>query len=750
MAGVPILRERVLSPGHDDTLQRARPPAPADSLARLLAPRSIAVIGASSKPSTGRSILASLSSLGFQGKVYPVNPSYTEVLGHRCYPSVEAIPDQVDLAAFCISNTRLLEAYRCLAKKGLGAAVVYSSGFGEVSEAGSQDLNRQLVAISQGAGIALCGPNCMGVLSPASRSSAYMNEVHDPLRLAGNVGLISQSGSMGSSILVDCRRFGFSHIISSGNEAVLSTSDYLEYLINDPDTKVIALFSESIREPSRFLELLDRAVDADKPVVILKVGKSERTRQAILTHTGGLAGEARVFSEMLRSHRAIEVNDLDELCEVLAACQSRHRPRGPRIGVVTGSGGQVELLLDRAAACQLDLPVLSEEALGTVSRTPGPVTGLGNPLDAWGNGDFRQHYQQALDLFGASSQYDAVVLCIEGTDHQPLNNPGRSAQFAQILADAAQRHEKPFYSLSMRSGMFRSDQLQILKSAGVGVIGGAQQGLLAIKRLGQWARPLPPRRPDRAPLPDAPLVRSRRTIHEYDAKRWLAAAGIPILSHHLARSLEEAREAARQIGYPVVLKAISDEIAHRTEWGLIHLEIADPEALEDAWIALIERHQQLPAPQPALAGILVERWIGQGVEVLVGVARDPEFGLVLSVGFGGVLVELHPAPSLRALPLREGDALAMLHEQPALLKLLQGVRGSPACDVAALIRAIEAVGDFAWQARRLISEIDLNPMLVGPGYCVALDALMVPVSADQADSASKTSSGAIGLSPSIT
>ena len=327
------------------------------NIEKLVAPQSIAVIGASDRPSLGKIILESLGRIGFGGAVYPVNPKYRSVLNIECYPSLVDLPEPPDLAAFCISSTRVQEQLELAIERGVKAAVVYDGGFAEMGEEG-HNLQETLAQQCREAGLALCGPNCMGILNPQARSTTYKQAVQDPEGLAGNVGFVSQSGSVCIGMLSDLRRFGFSLVVSAGNEAVVTTADYLDYLIDDPATRVIATFTETVREPERFVAALDRASAKGKPVVVLKVGQSERVRRAITSHTGGLAGEARVFSEVLRAHRAIEVRDLDEMTEVLAVCQGERWPKGPRISVVTGSGGLGELSLDNAVAAGLELPPL--------------------------------------------------------------------------------------------------------------------------------------------------------------------------------------------------------------------------------------------------------------------------------------------------------------------------------------------------------------------------------------------------------
>src|SRR5258706_1884364 len=278
-------------------------------LDRLLRPRSIAIVGASERPSVGRTLVEAIDGIGFRGHFYPVNPRYESLPGRRCSPSVADLPRDVDVVAFCVNHARVLEHMRPAADRGVGAAVIFDGGFAE-ADAEGRARQEAIAAICREASMALCGPNCMGVISPHVPSLVYIQALHDPTRLAGNVGLISQSGSICIGLLTDCRRFGWSQVISSGNEAVVAAVDFLEYLVDDSATRVIAMFLETVRQPERFVAALDRAADRGKPVVVLKVRRSDRTRRAISSHTGGLAGQARVFSALLRAQRAIETTSM--------------------------------------------------------------------------------------------------------------------------------------------------------------------------------------------------------------------------------------------------------------------------------------------------------------------------------------------------------------------------------------------------------------------------------------------------------
>src|SRR5438552_8511774 len=491
----------------------------------LLRPRSVAILGASERPSIGRSLLEALDTIGFRGAIYPINPRYETLLGRKCYASVAELPRDVDTLAICVNHARVLEHMRPAAERGVGAAVIFDGGFAEAGAEGRRQ-QEEITAICRDAGIALCGPNCMGVVSPHVPSMVYIQALRDPTRLPGNVGMISQSGSICIGLLADCRRFGWSYAISSGNEAVLAAVDYLEYVIDDPTTRVIAMFLETVRQPERFVAALDRAADRGKPVVVLKVGRHERTRRAITTHTGGLAGEARVFSAVLRAHRAIEVADMDEMTEVLACAQGERWPRGRRLAVMTASGGQAELILDLAGAANLQLPPLAPASRAEVERVVGRITGDGNPLDAWGNGDFGTNFPHGMRVLGGDPDYDAIAFCSDGFDDQPMGSQVRVFDYARTVVDAAAQSTKPIYFMTTRSGVFRRDVVAFLRERGMVVIGGTRAGLGAVDRLARWNEPQPPLLTStvKGGAIDA-AGRTRPTIHEHDAKKLLAHAG---------------------------------------------------------------------------------------------------------------------------------------------------------------------------------------------------------------------------------
>lgn len=697
------------------------------NLTDLFAPSSIAILGASDRHDTiGEILTGSLQSLKFAGPVWPINPRHRELYGLRCFPSISDLPAAPDLVVFGIKGNAAVEELNVMGALGVHAAVIYDSGFAESGEDGAL-LQKRLVDTCHKYSIALCGPNCMGILSPHNQSTTYRLAILDPERLKGNVGLISHSGSITIGLLSDVRRFGFSNVISAGNEAIVDTVDYLHYLIDDPHTKMIAAFLETVRRPDEFRAALERAAEVGKPVVILKVGRSERAERAIVSHTGGLAGKTQVFSEVLRRANAIEVTDLVEMTEVLSALQAARRPRGRRIAVATGSGGQAELLLDIAESGNLSLPPLDPPSIAEVERVIGHVTGDGNPLDAWGNGDVRTNLTHALDVLGRNDGYDAIALCTEHADGAPIRLP---EVVIPILVEASRKSDKPFYGLNLRPGLTRKESLDLLQAEGIAMLGGARQGLAAIDRLARYELRRTTQSTRATTNPDHgahnPVGGERRhVINEFDGKRLLAGFGVPIPSEELVHSLEAACIAAERIGWPVVLKVISDDVPHKTELGLVRLNIRDASDLRSAWGDLITRFAKA-ASGAALTGLLIQPMIAEGIEVFAGLRRDPDWGLVIVFGLGGIFLEVMRDVAMRTLPLEPGDAREMIADTKAA-RILAGVRGSPPADLPALESCLEALATFGQSCGGKLVECDLNPIKVLPQGrgCLALDALIV-------------------------
>ena len=697
-------------------------------LRRLLAPRSIAIVGASERPNApGRRILETLQKLGFEGRIAPIHPTNETVLGLPCFRSLAEVPGDIDAVAFCVDMKNLPEAVRQAAAKGVGAGVVFGAVRDGESDVESS-IRATIIALARQHGIALCGPNCMGVFSPVHRSSLYLQTLLDSSRLTGNVALVTQSGSVAVGMLGDCRRFGFSHLISSGDEAVTTIDQYVEYLIDDPATRVIALFIESIRNVEGFAAALDHAARAGKPVVALKVGRSTLARAAVVGHTGGIAGDGRVFSALIARHHGIEVTSLEEMTEVLACCQGPRRPAGPRVAVVTASGGQVEMILDEAADATFELPPLDPVRKSLASEVIGSISGPGNPLDAWGTGDYTRSLAHGLDVMSGNPDIDSIVLVSDTNDGQTM----APTRYTDLLHEASLRSPKPFYFMNTRSNLMRMELVDKFRDSGVGMLTGLRQGLGALGRMGLWARrtEVPPRVEGTNAAADQALRQAlrtpRKTINEADAKSILCKLGLNTIEDHVVSTAPEAAAAAAAIGYPVVLKAVNDDIPHRSEHGLVAVGLRNADELAAAFVNHDGRIARLGI-EPTTIKRVVQRMASKGIEVIVGIGCDPEFGLYVAFGAGGVLVELIGDAVVRPLPLRQGEAGGMVRASKAS-RLLSGFRGAPKSDIDALVNCIERVAAFAFEHGDSIREIDLNPIFVGADGqgCVIADALIIP------------------------
>ena len=691
------------------------------ALDRLLAPSSIAVVGASERPSLGRTIIRSLDVLGYEGRILPVHPRNETVLGHVCHADIREIEGKIDAVAICLSRERVMgEAEKAVAC-GAGAIVIYSGAFAEAGSEGADD-QRALVAMCREAGVVLCGPNCMGTMSLHNQSSLFMMDVVDPPRLTGNVGVISQSGSISIGFLSDTRRFGFSHVISSGNEAMTTAARFIEYLVDDPGTGVIGLFAETVREPERFVAALDRAHDAGKPVIVLKAGRSARAAAAIETHTGGLAGESRVFSAVLKAHRAIEVHDLEEMVEVMAVTQSGRRPAGDRLAVITGSGGHAGLALDVAEGGELNLPPLPPAARQAVEAKVGSITGDGNPVDVWGQGDFAGNFEVAMRETSVSGAYDAVVVLLDNNDGQAVEYEGQDEAITPALIDAHRNATLPFYLMSARHGVMRTSQVRELLDEGITTVSGMSQGLGAITRHAAWSGSVRRSPAQVLPTEQPPDWITRPTLHELDAKRLLASAGMKVTRSIRVATSEDAVAAARDLDGDVAMKAVGDRLPHRSEHGLVKLALAGDDAVREAFEDLEQRLAGLPE-----AEIVVQEMASPGVEVIAGIARDPSFGLVMAVGPGGVLAELVDEVAMALVPATD-DELAALVGGRRLGQMLAGWRGAPRADQPALIATLGALSDFVAAHEPWLEGVDINPVIVhGEGEgCTVADALIVP------------------------
>lgn len=708
--------------------------ASAQSVARILRPSSVAVLGASRNPrKIGGAILANLLRDGFNGPIYPVNPAAREVQGLSCHPTLEAIDQPVDLAVIAVPAAAVERELANCARAGVHSVVVITSGFAEASEAG-RAIERRIVELVRSAGMRMVGPNCMGVVN--TDPEVRLNATFAPLRPPrGNIGMFSQSGALGIAILdyVRARHLGLSSFVSAGNRADVSSNDLICYWAEDPRTAVIALYLEAVGNPRKFGRLA-REVAVRKPIVAVKSGRSAAGSRAASSHSASLANLDAAVDALFEQAGVIRAETLDELLDVTAMLSAERVPAGPRVGVISNAGGPGILLADACEARGLKLPALDVKTLDELRSFLPAVAGLSNPIDmtaAAGAAEF----ERTLAAVGNDANVDSVVALYV----PPMIT--RPEEVATGIAQGAAKvpSEKPvlnvFLSFAGPPTELHGGPRGPLPSYNLPE--NAAVALAAAHRYGQWRR---------RPRGEAYALGSfahgvvravaERVLADAPGPRWLSfpdlatilrAAGVEVA---LAEQVEAAQAPARadRVGYPLVAKAIAPGLLHKSDVGGVIMGLNSAEAVADA-VATLERRMDAIGKQ--LTDVLLQPEVTGGVETLVGVVTDPTFGPLLVCGLGGVLVELMKDVSFRLHPVTDVDAGEMLAGLRAS-RLLDGYRGSPPADRNALISVILRVSALV-EALPELRELDLNPVKVlEPGKgAVVLDGRMLlrPVSA---------------------
>jgi len=688
------------------------------SLDPLLNPRSIAMIGASADAGRiGGMPLDLLTRFGYAGGIYPVNPKYQEVFGRRCWPDIESVPEPVDLAVLAIAAADVTPMLRRCHAKGVRAAIVYAAGFAEAGGEGAR-LQDELEAFVAESGMAVAGPNCMGFANLNTQAYTAFASVFKtaPAQAGpGKVSLLTQSGNVCAAVYAIARRLDlpFSHFINTGNEACLDFSQYLEYLAADPQTEIVLGYIEQLRDGERFIRACRELERQGKLLIALKAGTTDKGAQAVQSHTSALAGDRRVYGAAFRQLNVIEANDFAQMAHLASLATLRHRTAGKRVAVLTMSGALGAILADKFIGAGLDLPDLPPE-LQAVLRGGIPDYGMvGNPVDVTGNVvNDPAFVHTVLEALATTDAIDAVVVYAPGY---------MLDRMADALADVSRRHRRLFVAidtgLAQSRAALRAAEVAVFEDLGLAVAALAPY-LLWCEARGAKRIAAPPQLAAAA-VPALPC-------NEADAREYVAAFGLPQARVSAAANADQAVAQARTAGYPVALKILSADIAHKTEAGGVALNLADDEAVRRAH-GEVTRAVAAAQPDARLDGVMAQKMERGVAEIIVGATRDPVFGPVLTVGLGGVLTELYQDTSHRLLPVDEDIALQMLQELKAYA-LLDGYRGKPRADVAAACGSIVAVGNALLAAPAHVAEIEVNPLLIkeaGQGVAV-LDALILP------------------------
>lgn len=707
------------------TVDTLAPPRARTGLAldRLLRPKSVVIVGASEKPGAlGASVLANLERNGFAGDIHLINPKRETIGGRPCLPSVEALPEGVDAAVLAIPRAGVVETIRALAARKVGAAIVFSAGFAEGGEQGLAD-QREIARIAAEAGMVIEGPNCLGLVNYVERVPLTFVETLVPPRGPGaGVGIVSQSGAMAAVLATTLlsRELPVTLSVSTGNEAASGVEDYVDYCVGDPDTQVIAMIVEQFRKPQRFLEAARKARAAGKLIVLLHPGKSSAARESAATHTGAMAGDYQLMRVMVERAGVVFAETLEELgdiTEIAARCPALP---GGGTAVLGESGAFKALTLDLCEELGVALPALDDGNAPVLRAAMPDFVPVSNPLDITAQGLVEPDmYYRLLKALGADERFGAIVAGIILTDAATVG-----IKLPPILRAV---EEAPLTTPLIFAGLdegapLGAENIARLRKAGVPCFGSTERVFRAIARLSRHAaRDFTAS--DAAPLACEGLPLGG-VVPEYRAKAVLGPLGLPFPKGGFARTADEAVQVAASIGYPVVLKAQSADLSHKSDAGGVVLNLADEAAVRAGWDRM---HADVAAYRPGLVldGVLVEGMGKRGVELIVGAKRDPEWGPVILAGFGGVTAEILQDVRLLPCDLTPEAIERELH----LLKsaaILRGWRGAPALDVAAVAALIVRLAQVLI-AEPSIREVDLNPVVVHPvgEGVVALDALML-------------------------
>lgn len=697
------------------------------SLRAFLKPRSIAVIGASKREGTiGNKLFRNILHQGFNGVVYPVNPNAEVVASVKAYPSVLDIPGEVDLAVVIVPAETVQQVVQQCGRKGVGGIVVISAGFGE-SGAEGMDRQQRLLETARSYGMRLVGPNCMGILNtdPQVSMNATFSSVFPP---AGNIALCSQSGALGLAILEYARllNIGLSDFVSIGNRADVSSNDLLEYWEEDPDTDVILLYLESFGNPRKFARIA-RSVTPTKPVIAVKSGRTPAGSRAAASHTGALA-TADVASEALFTQAGIiRVDTLEELFDIAGLLSNQPVPPGKRVTILTNGGGPGILTADACAVRGLELPSLSANTLSGLKGFLPRGSSLANPIDMTAEASADQ-YGQALKLLAEDDEVDSViVIFIPPIVTQPEAVADAIRQVAPQFRRKGKTLLASFMSARGASIELGSEEEGYVPSFAFPEATAA--GLARASEYGQWLK-----RP-RGTIPELPGVDGKKAQDMLKAALerrgpqpvWLDAGtvtglldcyGIHGAPSKSARTAREAAKSAADVGFPVAVKLMSATIAHKTEVGGVVLGLHTQREVERAFVDIRERLASI-GRQDEMQGVVVQRMIAEGVEVIVGVTQDPSFGPLILFGTGGIYTELFKDVTFRIHPLTDVDAREMVRSVRAR-QLLEGWRGSEPSDIQALEQLLLRVSAMVEDLPQ-ITELDLNPVKVLPrnkGYVV--------------------------------
>ena len=691
------------------------------SLAPLFNPRSIAIVGASDNNPWSGMVAFALKTLDFSGPVHLVNKRGATVMNRATVKSCKEIEGHVDAAFLAVPASALEESLADMAEAGIRHGVVVSSGFAEVGPTGVAE-QRRVFEKAAAHGLTLLGPNSLGIANLAHKVALTAIPIPLPVLPNGHVALVSQSGATAGLLTMHAHRqnIALSHAVAMGNEAMVDLADVLEYLIDAPEVRSIALFAESIRSPQRFLSVAEHALALRKPIVVLKVGSNELTAEVAQAHTGALVGDDRVFDAICRQAGLVRVTSLEQLLITASVIAHVGPLEDKGCAVVSMSGGACEVMADTGIAAGVRFTRFAPQTLARLKGVLAEFGAAHNPLDVTGAVLAKPEMFESVLKILADDPDIGLLAC---TFDMPTT-PELTRAFTLALLDhtvaglAGARCPTLMIEQTMKDTTDHARTL-LTKHKVPFLVPGMDATMKAIGSAYQWSARIRAGARYRPAVP--PLARNDRPKNERETLEYLARQGVPVIPAHVVRSRTEAEAAAKAINAPLVLKILSPDIAHKTEAGGVVLNVNGSSAAGEAYERIL-RNISAAAPQARIEGVIVSPVREQGVELFVGIARDPTFGLAMAVGLGGVWVEVLSDTALKVLPVTPGDVVEMFSQLKAQ-RLLQGYRGAAPVDLDAVAKVVAAIGDAALALGPELAALEINPLLVSGSAIEALDAL---------------------------
>jgi len=701
-------------------------------LSSLFRPNFIAVVGASEKIGPGLQVIENLHKLGFKGKIIPVNPKYKKILGIKCFPSLTAVKEcglPVEMVAILLGRNNVLPVMEEAATIGVKAAWAFAAGFGETGEEGKEQ-EKRLYKLCVDNDILFLGPNCVGYLNPNDKTGTYSAPAPKKIK-RGNIGIVTQSGYLGLAVANNSRGLGLGLICTTGNEVVVDAIDCIDYMLDDKRIDVILAFIEQFRKPKKFIEVAWKAKEKMKPIVLIKVGRSAIAQRATLAHTGALAGSDDIQDALFKKLGIIRVHDFDEMfetAELLSKLKSK-MPKGRNVFAITLSGGVISLIGDLSDSLNIDFPSLSEEDKAKLRGILPDFSSIANPLDAWGSGRIEKTYFPCLKTVAEQKRTNLVLVVQDVPGGMSQRQVDQYKVVANAAVKVAEKTEKPVIMLSNQSSGFNEEIRNIVEAGRIPLLQGTREGLLAVNNFIEYSeflrKPVSEFKIERNDSAHKMLPEGNAVLTEFESKKLVSQYGIPVTKEYLCHSRDEILEKAEELGYPLVIKLISKEIQHKTEAGVVKLNIRNKVEAGQAYDEVISNAMAYN-PNVIVQGVLCYRMIEKPVaEAIVGVLSDPYFGPAVVFGLGGILVEVIKDRALLIPPIDKAEARRAIDSTKGS-KLLHGFRGNPKGDIEALIDVIVKVGEMAVDLTGRIDALDINPLLVlpeGKGV-IAVDALV--------------------------